>query len=545
MGILIKKGLLIDGSGVSGRITDILIQDDKILQISRDIKEDGHNIIEATGKIVSPGFIDIHNHADLTILEANKAESFVEQGITTLLACVCGIGVAPANEKVKQYYFNFVNKAFCSSPDLYENMSKFYEALEEKGISINLAFMIPQGNVRACIMGTNTGLANESELNEMKKIVRDNMKAGAFGLSTGLVYPPGSSSSTEELIELSKIVSEYNGFYDSHMRNEGAGVIDIGMTELISIARKAKVRAHISHWSVISRYKYKELTLKAINLINTVREEGLNITADMTVYDDGFTSLSFVLLPTWVYDDFKGNLCDPEIRKRIKKEIFDKLYSMFLSDAPFFMKLIPRFLLKKKIIPLLSKAVVVIYALKNHDVEGKTLFEALNILYPDKNLEDALLDYFIDEEGGIMIRIQQKNEELSMIPLFKQEYVCPSSDAVLILGRNTHPRAFGAFPRVIARWVRERNVFSLEEMIRKMTSLPASILGLKDRGVIQEGKKADIVLFELEKINERGTLQNGCQPPLGIDYVIVNGQITVENGEHTGILNGKILKHKS
>jgi N-acyl-D-amino-acid deacylase len=544
MGILIKKGLL-DGSGVSGRITDILIQDDKILQISRDIKEDGHNIIEATGKIVSPGFIDIHNHADLTILEANKAESFVEQGITTLLACVCGIGVAPANEKVKQYYFNFVNKAFCSSPDLYENMSKFYEALEEKGISINLAFMIPQGNVRACIMGTNTGLANESELNEMKKIVRDNMKAGAFGLSTGLVYPPGSSSSTEELIELSKIVSEYNGFYDSHMRNEGAGVIDIGMTELISIARKAKVRAHISHWSVISRYKYKELTLKAINLINTVREEGLNITADLTVYDDGFTSLSFVLLPTWVYDDFKGNLCDPEIRKRIKKEIFDKLYSMFLSDAPFFMKLIPRFLLKKKIIPLLSKAVVVIYALKNHDVEGKTLFEALNILYPDKNLEDALLDYFIDEEGGIMIRIQQKNEELSMIPLFKQEYVCPSSDAVLILGRNTHPRAFGAFPRVIARWVRERNVFSLEEMIRKMTSLPASILGLKDRGVIQEGKKADIVLFELEKINERGTLQNGCQPPLGIDYVIVNGQITVENGEHTGILNGKILKHKS
>ncbi len=545
MGILIKKGLLIDGSGVSGRITDILIQDDKILQISRDIKEDGHNIIEATGKIVSPGFIDIHNHADLTILEANKAEAFVEQGITTLLACVCGIGVAPANEKVKQYYFNFVNKAFCSSPDLYENMSKFYQALEEKGVSINLAFMIPQGNVRACIMGTNTGLANESELNEMKKIVRDNMKAGAFGLSTGLVYPPGSSSSTEELIELSKIVSEYNGFYDSHMRNEGAGVIDIGMTELISIARKANVRAHISHWSVISRYKYKELTLKAINLINTVREEGLNITADMTVYDDGFTSLSFVLLPTWVYDDFKGNLSDPEIRKRIKKEIFDKLYSMFLSDAPFFMKLIPRFLLKKKIIPLLSKAVVVIYALKNHDVEGKTLFEALNILYPDKDLEDALLDYFIDEEGGIMIRIQQKNEELSMIPLFKQEYVCPSSDAVLILGRNTHPRAFGAFPRVIARWVRERNVFSLEEMIRKMTSLPASILGLKDRGVIQEGKKADIVLFELEKINERGTLQNGCQPPLGIDYVIVNGQITVENGEHTGILNGKILKHKS
>jgi len=543
MGILIKNGLIIDGSGVSGIEADILIQGDKISQISPNIKENAHHIIDARGKIVSPGFIDIHNHADLTILEANKAEAFVEQGITTLLACVCGIGVAPANEKVKQYYFDFVNKAFCSSPDLYENMSKFHEALEKKGVSINLAFMIPQGNVRACIMGTDTRPANESELNEMRKIVRENMKAGAFGLSTGLVYPPGSSTSTEELIEISKIVSEYNGFYDSHMRNEGAGVIEIGMNELIRIAREANVRAHISHWSVISRYKYEELTNKAINLVNSVREEGLNITADLTVYDDGFTSLSFVLLPTWVYDDFEGNLSNPEIRKRIKKEIFDKLYSMFLSDAPFSMKIIPKFLLRKKIIPLLSKGVIVIYALKNHEIEGKTLYEILSTLYPEKELEDALLDYFLDEEGGIMIRIQQKNEDLSMIPLFKQEYVSPSSDAILILGRNTHPRAFGAFPRVIARWVREQKLFSLEEMIRKMTSLPASILGLSDRGIIQEGKKADIVIFDLEMINERGTLKNGCQPPIGIDHVIINGQITVLKGKHTGTLNGQILKH--
>jgi len=159
---------------------------------------------------------------------------------------------------------------------------------------------------------------------------------------------------------------------------------------------------------------------------------------------------------------------------------------MFLSDTPFFMKIIPKFLLRKQIIPKLSKGVIIIYALKNHKVEGKTLNETLSTLYPEKELEDALLDYFLDEEGGIMIRIQQKNEELSMIPLFKQEYVTPSSDAILILGRNTHPRAFGAFPRVIARWVRKRKLFSLEEMIRKMTSLPASILGLSDRGIIKE-----------------------------------------------------------
>ena len=544
MDILIKDGTLIDGTGSPGFKGDLLIKDDRIIKVGSNIETDNVQLIDATSKIVSPGFIDIHNHADLTILDANKAEAYIGQGMTTLLVGVCGIGIAPANEKVKQYYLNFVNKAFCSSPELFSNVENLFDVIEKKGVSINLAFMIPQGNVRACVLGTETHPANDKELNQMKQIIRENMEAGAFGMSTGLVYPPGSSTSTEELIELAKIVSEYGGFYDSHMRNEGAGVISIGMSELIRIAKEANIHAHISHWSVISRYKYEELTKKAIELVNEVRNEGFKVTADITVYDDGFTSLSFVLLPTWVYTDFKNNLSNLETRKRIKREIFTKLYSIFLSDAPLSMKLIPKFFLRKKIIPILSKGVIVIYALNNHNVEGKTLYDALTTLYPNKNLEDALLDYFLDEEGGIMIRIQQKNEEKSMIPLFKQEFVCPSSDAVEILEGNTHPRTYNAFPRVIARWVRENKILSLEEMIRRMTSLPASILGLEDRGLIKEGYKADIVIFDRETINDKGTLKEGKKSPEGIDVVIVNGQITLAKGEHTGILNGKILKHK-
>ena len=544
MGILIKNGTLIDGTGSPGFKGDLLIKEDKIIKIGSNIETTDAQLIDASNKVVSPGFIDMHNHADLTILDSNKAEAYIGQGMTTLLVGVCGIGVAPANEKVKQYYLNFVNKAFCSSPELFSNVKNLFDAIEKKGVSINLAFMIPQGNVRACILGTEMHPANEEELNKMRQIVRENMEAGAFGLSTGLVYPPGSSTSTEELIELSKVVSEYGGFYDSHMRNEGAGVINIGMSELVRIAKEANIHAHISHWSTISRYKFEELTYNAIDLVNRVRNEGLKITADITVYDDGFTSLSFVLLPTWVYSDFKGNLSNLETRKKIKKEIFTKLYSMFLSDAPLSMKLIPKFLLRKKVIPILSKGVMIIYALNNHDVEGKTLYDALTTLYPNKNLEDALLDYFLDEEGGIMIRIQQKSEEKSMIPLFKQEYVCPSSDAVNILGGNTHPRTYNAFPRVIARWVRENKILSLEEMVRRMTSLPASILDLDDRGLIKEGYKADLVIFDPETIKDKGTLKDGKKFPEGIDFVIVNGQITLAKGEHTGILNCKILKHK-
>lgn len=543
MGILIKNGTIIDGSGSSSYRADLLIKDDKIVKIAPNIEPNGEKLIDASNKVVTPGFIDMHNHADLTILEQNKAEAYVGQGMTTLLVGVCGIGVAPANERVKKYYLDFVNKAFCSSPELYGNIQDLFNTIGRKGVSINLAFMIPQGNIRGCILGTETRPANETELTQMRKIIKENMEAGAFGLSTGLVYPPGSSTTTEELIELSKEISKYGGFYDSHMRNEGAGVIDIGMKELIRIAKEANVKAHISHWSVISRFQYEDLTSKAIDLVNEARKDGLNITADITVYDDGFTSLSFVLLPTWVYDDFTSNLSNPKTRKRIKSEIFEKLYSMFLSDAPLYMKLVPRFLLRKKIIPILSKGVIVIYALKNHQFEGKTLYEVLSTLYPDKRLEDALLDYFLEEEGGIMIRIQQKNEEKSMIPLFKQDYVCPSSDAVEIINGNTHPRTYNAFPRVIARWVREKKIVTLEEMIRKMTSLPAKILELEDRGLLKEGYKADIVVFDENVIKDKGTLENGREPPEGIDYVIINGEITLINGKHTGALNGKILKH--
>jgi N-acyl-D-amino-acid deacylase len=545
MELLIKDGKVIDGSGALTKKLDILIKDGKIIKMAPEIESSSSKIIDAKGKYISPGFIDIHNHADLTILEENKAEAYVKQGITTILSGVCGIGVYPANDKVKKYYYDFVSKAFCASPDLYENLNQFSKALERRGISVNIGLMIPQGNVRACVMGTETGPASQEELNQMKQLIRKNMDFGAFGISTGLVYPPGSSTSTEELIEITKVIRGYNGFYDSHMRNEGAGVIDIGMRELLQIAKEAKVRAHISHWSAISRYKYEELTKKAIKLVNDARKEGLNITADMTVYDDGFTSLSFVLLPTWVYNDFHSNLKDENTRKRIKSEIFDKLYAMFLSDAPLYMRLVPKFLLRKKIVPILSKGVIIIYALHNHTVEGKTLYEALRTLYPEKDLEDALLDYFLDEEGGIMIRIQQKNEKLSMIPLFKQPYVAPSSDAVLIVGGNNHPRTYGAFPRVIARWVRENKLFSIEEMIKRMTSLPASILSLPERGLLKEGYNADIVIFDLEEIDETGTLKNGSSPPKGIDYVIVNGIITVSHGVHSGEMGGKVLKHNS
>jgi len=538
MAILIKNGLIVDGTGSPSYKGDLLIENDKIVKIGQDLEANGAEVIDASNRVVAPGFIDIHNHSDLTLFQSTKIEPYILQGVTTLVIGMCGLGIAPANKKVVDHFFDFLNKAFISTGMVFESLQDYFDEIENRGgISANLAFFIPQGNVRACLLGSEERPATEEELNAMKDIVRKNMEAGAFGLSSVLVYPPGSVTSTEELIELSKVVSEYDGIYDSHIRNEGTGVIDIGMSELVRIAREANVKAHISHWSVISRKNVKKMTSNVIEYIKNAQDEGLKISADVTVYDDGSTSLSFILLPTWVFDNFKENLTDEDTRKKIVDEVFEKIYSFFLQGVPDESK-------RSSLFKGLSKSTEIISATYSTQIEGMSIYDALNELYPDKGLEDALLDFIRDEDGGIMIRVQTKDEKKSVIPIFKQEFVCPSSDGFLEMKKNTHPRSYGAFARVLQRWVREMNIVSLEEAIRKMTSLPASILSLNDRGLIKEDYKADIVIFDIETIEEKGTIANGRQHPEGIDYVIVNGAVTAEKGTHTGVLNGRILKHK-
>jgi len=543
MNILIKNGLLVDGTGSSKIRADVLVEGDAIVKIGSDLTADKAEVIDASNKIVCPGFIDIHNHADLNIVEANKAESFVKQGMTTLLVSVCGLGIAPANDFLTIFYQRFISRAMCVSPAIFEDFKKMHNALEETGISINLAFMVPHINVRTSVMGANMRQATEEELLKMKELVREGMELGAFGLSTGLNYPPGSTTDTEEFIELSKVVSEYDGIYNSHMRNNGAKFIEIGMNELIRIAREANVRAHISHWMTLSQFGTEELVKKGIQLANDVRKEGLEITADVVPYADGVTSLPFVLFNTWVFSNFRKNLTKPETRERIKKEVWERLKSEFLADAPLFIKLIPKFLLKRLAYPKIAKNAQLLHVRKNREYLGKTMYETLTTLYPGKKIEDSLLDFIRDEKGEALIIHMMKDEQKSVIPFYKQPFSCASSDANLTIGGNNHPRTYGAFPRVISRWVRDMEIISLEEAIRKMTSLPASILQINDRGLIKEGYKADIVIFDFDHIKEMGTVENGNQFPEGIEYVIINGKITCKHGEHTGALNGKVLRH--
>lgn len=544
MDILIKNGTVIDGTGAPRQKTDVLIKGDSIQEIGENLNSDGCEIIDATGKIVSPGFIDMHHHGDLCILNANKSEATLMQGCTTLLVGVCGLGLAPANRVSKVYYLNFVSKTFgIPGMKVYGTLKDFFNEIEKIGISTNMAFLAPQGNIRLGLLGVEERPANPKELEQMKETLRQCMEDGAFGLSSGLIYPPGSITKTEEIIELCKVVKEYNGIYDSHMRNEATSVISEGMAEIIRVARETGVQAQISHWKAASNFAWK-LTPDMIEMVRKAREEGINIYADMYPYDEGSSSLTSVLLRPWVYGKFEENLTNPETRKQIIDEIFQMFKDNFLSEVPKIIKIIPDFLLKKLIIMVAKKVVRIISVSKNHHIEGLLLGKALKTLYPKKKTLDALLDFMRDEEGSIMVSFKQMSEKKSIFELISQDFVCIGSDGFLVLDKNTHPRSYGTFPRILGNYVRQQKLFSLEEGVRKMTGLTASILGLKDRGLIKENYKADIVIFDPETIIDTSTYEKGTTYPIGIEHVIVNGEITVKNGEHLGTLKGRILKHQ-
>jgi len=544
MSLLIKNGTIIDGTGSERYTADLLIHDDRILKIGKDLPQNGAKIVDASYKVVAPGLIDMHHHGDLTIMKVNKAEATLMQGVTTLVVSVCGIGIAPANEKVRKYYDDFVAKAFGEGDmTLYDTFPDCFSALQEKGISSNLAFMIPQGNVRACVLGTEDRDPTPDELNEMKALVRKAMEAGAFGLSTGLIYPPGLITPTKELIELCKVVSKYGGIYDSHMRNEGTGVISEGMTELKEICQKAEVQGQISHWKAGSNFAWK-LTPDMIEFVRQARNEGLILYSDMYPYEEGSTSLTGALLRPWVYENFQENLTNPQTRQRVVDETVDMFFETFLSDLPWYVRLIPKFIMKRLLFFVAKKAVRIISVVHNHHIEGLKLGEALDILYPGEKFTDALLNFMRDEEGSIMVSMKQMSEEKSILELIQQEFVAIGSDGFLVEKGNTHPRSYGCFPKILGNYCREKDLFSLEEAIQRMTGLPAEILSLKDRGVLKEHKKADLVIFDADTVIDTSTYENGRQFPNGIDYVIVNGEITVEEGKHLGILNGEILKRE-
>jgi len=534
--LLIKNGKIVNGTGNPWFKADIGIKNGKIEKIGRLDSADAEKIIDAEGLIVSPGFIDMHNHSDISVFFNPKLESTIRQGITTLVIGNCGSSLAPVNPATKDLFMKHIEAFLPSDAELevtWNTFEEYLNKLEEIEMAANIAPLVGHGTVRIAVMGFDDREPTAEELDEMKKLVAEAMEAGAFGMSTGLIYPPGVYSKTEELVELCKVVAKYGGIYTSHIRGEGGTLIE-AVKEAIYIGEKAGVPVEISHHKAAGKSNWGK-TKETLKLMEEARKRGVDVTCDQYPYRAGMTSLSAVL-PPWVHvggvEEMLRRLRDPKEREKIRRDIEQGLpgWENFVADCGW-----------ENI--YISSVVTE----KNKHLEGKNVAEIAKIKGKDEL--DAVCDLLLEEEGRVTIVLFMMDEE-DIVRVMKSPLQMVATDAwavapygVLGAGKP-HPRFYGTYPRVLGRYVREKKVLTLEEAVRKMTSFPAQKLGLRDRGLILEGMWADIVVFDPAKIIDKATYQNPHQYPEGIEYVIVNGKVVIEKGEHTGVLPGKTLRHR-
>ncbi len=522
--IIIKNGNVIDGTGKLAFKADIGIKGGRIVEIGNLRETEASNIIDAKGLNISPGFIDIHSHTDVDLFINPKAESKIRQGVTTEVTGQDGESWGPLNNPEAKKLESF--RADYNEDLSWRTLGEFLDKLSTKRISVNLASMVGLGTVREFIVGLDDRPATESEMKRMKDEVLFAIQQGAIGTSTGLEYTPGSFASTEELIELCKAAPREFRIYSTHMRNEDNTVLE-AIDEAIKIAKDSDSRLLISHLKVSgkSNWHKAEATLEKID---KAIKDGLEVHADRYTYVAYHTSLAN-LFPLWSRDGgtqkFLERLKDNSLKQQLKEFAEKKVSNL---DGGW----------NGILISGIGKA-----EFKNY--QGKTVEQISNEL--SISPFDATVKIILDSENNVLM-VGFGMEEKSTEQILAHPRVMISSDAGAHapyppMTRNiAHPRAYGTFPRAIAKYVRERNICSLEEMIKKMTSMPADKLGLKNIGRIEKGKNADIVIFDYDRIQDKATYVEPHQYPDGIPYVIVNGTIVIKENEHTGEMPGKIIK---
>jgi N-acyl-D-amino-acid deacylase len=511
--LLIKGGRIIDGTGTAESLADIGIRDGRIVALGPIDSADAMRIIDAKGMHVVPGFVDIHTHTDSSILSLPTADSKLRQGVTTEVGGADGDSRAPRRTRAD------------GDEQLYTDFDGFFNHLEKKGAAQNFASMVGLGTVREVIVGEDDRPATPEEMNAMKQVVRTAIEQGCCGVSTGLEYTPGSFASTEELWELTKAAPEPFRLYASHMRNEDNRVLE-AIEEAIRIGRNAGARLQISHLK--SSYKvnwYKnEITLK---MLDDAIAEGIEVHADRYPYIAYQTGLAN-LFPLWSRDggtdQFMKRLKDRAIVDRIRPETLKKINGLGSWES------------------------IMITSVKldaHKTYVGKTIQQIAGQLSVDPF--EFSVDFMIKENGSVgMVGFGMDEAGTELVLKWKNTIVASDGGAYSPASKsNPHPRTYGTFPRAISYYQKERQICSLPEMIRKMTSMPAQKIGLKDRGIIATGKAADIVIFDYNTIKDNATFLDPHQFPTGMPYVIVNGVAAVDKNEITGKLPGKVLRSGS
>ncbi|MBS7652270.1 MAG: D-aminoacylase [Candidatus Bathyarchaeia archaeon] len=540
--LLIKGGRIIDGSGnpwiradigiIDGRISDIL----RVQSSAAAAREE----IDARGMVVCPGFIDIHSHSDFVLLVNPMAESKVRQGVTTEVIGNCGDSAAPAEGEAAESARKTLAELGIELD--WSSFSEYLQHLERMGVSVNVATLVGHGTVRKSVMGYENRPPEEGEMEEMRYLVAEAMEAGAFGLSSGLVYPPGRFAETWELIELCRVVAEYGGFYATHVRGERETLIE-AVLEAVEIGERAGIPVQISHHPAkIGAWGRSRETLR---IIDEARARGLDITFDLHAYLAGSTGVS-ALLPPWAQEGgaerMMERLGNPNIRRRI---MMDMLEERVPGPGP--CGLVKRGMWDR---------IILSSCRRNRDLIGRSIDEIARLKGIDPF--EAYFRLLIEEEtSGSIIGYYYNEEDIRTVLRHPSSMIGSDGYALApygALGRGMmHPRSYGAFPMIIRKYVRGMGnedlrdtggrIITLEEAVRKMASLPAQRVGLLDRGLLKVGMWADIIILDPERVRDRATYLDPYQYPEGIEYVIVNGGVVVRRGMHTGALPGKILRH--
>jgi N-acyl-D-amino-acid deacylase len=498
--LAILNGRIIAGDGNPWYAADIGIRGDRIVKIGRIKRGEAKQIIDARGLFVAPGFIDIHTHADRSILKIPTADNYIFQGVTTVLGGNCGGHRYPLKD--------------------------LFAKIKRNGVSLNFCSLAGHNTIRREVMGLKMAAPTVEEMKRMKELLHQEMAAGAVGFSTGLAYMPGTYAKTEELVELVGVVAKYGGIYASHIRNQGTGITG-AIEEAISIGRKNGVRVQISHVKLSSDKVWGEIS-RITSPVEKARSMGMEVTMDQYPYtatSSGFGS-SF---PSWALEggqeEFVKRLGDPERLGQIKQTLIKRRLSS-----------------SKGIDKLKTINIASCKALPQY--EGKNLAEILMTLGKEAIPENgAELIIEIQKAGGASgVFFQMDEKDVEKIMALDYNMVASDSSIVTFGKGVPHCRNYGTFPRIISMYVKKKKVLSLPEAIKKMTSLPAQTLRLLNRGLVRPGFYADLVIFDLEKIKDTATYEKPHQYPEGIPYVLVNGTPVVKNGKKTGEKPGMVLR---
>jgi len=528
--VIIKSGHIVNGAGNPWYKADIGISEEKIAAIGKLEKERATKIIDAKGLVVSPGFLDMHSHSDLALLINPKAESKIRQGITTEVIGNCGGSAAPLNDFLKSEMRKTTPLLDEAKLELdWSTMREYLHRLDKQGVAVNVAPLVGHENIRALVIGFDNRAPTNAELKKMKNILRQAMEDGAFGMSTGLIYPPGCYAKTDELIELSRVVARHGGIYTSHIRGEGEELVS-SVKEAIKIGEKARLPVEISHHKAGGKANWGKVK-RTLKMMNDARARGVDVTCDVYPYTAASFGLS-AMLPPWAHEGGSPKLIerlkDSKLREQLKREMLDGIpgWSSPLRAAGWNATLISRSRL-------------------HQDYEGKAIAEIVKSKKVDPF--EFAFDLLIEENMSVsVVRFAMCEEDVRTVLRHPEAMIGTDASAVAPYGvlrkGKPHPRSYGTFPRVLGKYVREDKVLRLEDAVRKMTSLPAQKLGLRNRGFIAEGMQADITIFSTEKVADKATYAEPHQYPEGIEYVLVNGEIVIDKGKHAGALAGKALR---